>query len=235
MEKFTKFLKFAFPLHNKNKKLLYNERGMDMKDFIEWLGVNEKIAKLVVWIFIIFVMLITTNAMLDSIGFPHYQLTYENFKKINLNKILEYFANWLFIILSFYAIVLLVFEVKQAKRLFKYSIIYLICNIAFSLAFTKGIADLFTLLFMLTFSYLYSNKNYKYLVYMVLSLILNTIMQSITYYYKAKFVDYSSLNEFTKGLLFTDYFIIMGIIILVKEIYLKKRSEENGKKLVLDR
>ena len=58
-----------------------------MKDFIKWLGVNEKIAKVAVWLLIIMVFLIMTNAMLESIGFPNYQLTYANIINININKI----------------------------------------------------------------------------------------------------------------------------------------------------
>lgn len=40
-----------------------------MKDFCKWLGVNEKIAKIVVWLFIIFIGLIIFNAAFESLGF----------------------------------------------------------------------------------------------------------------------------------------------------------------------
>ena len=50
-------------------------------------------------------------------------------------------------------------------------------------------------------------------------------MQGISYLYKIKLIDYSKIDYITKEILFIDYFIIMGIIILVKEVYLKKRSE----------
>ena len=227
MEKFTKFLKFAFPLHNKNKKLLYNERGMDMKDFIEWLGVNEKIAKLVVWIFIIFVMLITTNAMLDSIGFPHYQLTYENLKQVDMKKIPDFVVSIIFTFFNFYTIALLVFRIKDARKIIKYSILYLLLNGLFTKLLGSGMTQVFIAIYMLWFAYIFSNKKYKYVLYTLGSLILNAIIQGITYIYKVQFIDYSRVSNLTKLLLFTDYFIIMGIIILVKEIYLKKRSEKN--------
>ena len=61
-----------------------------MKDFIKWLGVNEKIAKVAVWMLIFMVALIIVNTALESLGFPHYAITYDNLKQININKITEY-------------------------------------------------------------------------------------------------------------------------------------------------
>lgn len=206
-----------------------------MKDFIEWLGVNEKIAKLVVWILIILIMLIVINAALDSIGFPHYQITYQNMKHINVNKVFEYLINWIAILLNFFTIVFLVFRIKEFKRIFKYSLLYLILNIAFSITFNRGITEVFVFVFIIAFCFLYSKRQYKYILYGLGSLIINSIIQSIIYTYKVKLIDYNTISELSKALLFSDYFIIMGIIILVKEIYLKKRSEKDGTKLALDR
>lgn len=45
-------MKFAFPLRIKFLNMLYNEGVMYMKEFCKWLGVSEKTAKIVVWIFI---------------------------------------------------------------------------------------------------------------------------------------------------------------------------------------
>ena len=59
-----------------------------MKDFIKWLGVNEKIAKIAVWLLIIMVFLIVLNTALASLGFPNYQLTYDNLIKVNKNNLL---------------------------------------------------------------------------------------------------------------------------------------------------
>ena len=57
-----------------------------MKDFIKWLGVNEKIAKVAVWLLIIMVTLIIVNTALASLGFPNYQITYSNLVNINIDK-----------------------------------------------------------------------------------------------------------------------------------------------------
>ena len=47
-----------------------------MKDFVKWLGVNEKVAKAIVWLLIIMVTLIIFNMGLESLGFPYYKITY---------------------------------------------------------------------------------------------------------------------------------------------------------------
>lgn len=206
-----------------------------MKDFIKWLGVNEKIAKVAVWMLIFMVMLILTNTMLESIGFPHYAITYENLVRIDSKKYLDYIINWIVIVLNFYSIVFLVFRITEYKKTIKYLIIYFILNILVHNIFNDGILQIFIFIFMIIFSYLFSNYNKKYILYIMFSLLINTLIQGITYLYKLKFIDYSTLNYFTKTILFTDYFIIMAIIILVKEIYIKKRGEINGRKLVLDR
>lgn len=59
-----------------------------MKDFIKWLGVNEKIAKLVVWIFVIMIGLIIFNFFFESLGLSYYKITYENLSKIGSVKIM---------------------------------------------------------------------------------------------------------------------------------------------------
>ena len=197
-----------------------------MKDFIKWLGVNEKVAKVVVWMLIIMVFLIITNTMLESVGFPHYAITYENIIKINIHKILDYIINLFLTLLNFYTIVLLVFNIKETKKIFKYALLYLILNIISTTLFGSGITQIFILVFLVIFGYLYSHKNKKYILYIIISIVLNTVIQGITYTYKVKFIDYTTINDFTKAILFSDYFIIMGIIILVKEIYLRKRGEK---------
>lgn len=205
-----------------------------MKDFIKWLGVNEKIAKVAVWMLIFMVMLIITNTMLESIGFPHYAITYDNIKLINVNKIIDTIVMIITVLLNFYTIVLLVFRAKEFKKILKYGIIYLILNAISTAILGAGLTQIFIAVYLLVFSYLYSNKNKKFIIYTILSMILNAGIQSITYMYKVKFIDYTAMNEITKTLLFSDYFIIMAVIILVKEIYIKKRGEKNDK-LVLDR
>lgn len=199
-----------------------------MKDFIKWLGVNEKIVKVVVWIFIIMVFLIVTNTMLESLGVPYYKITYENIKQINYPLIMQYLVSIIVTILNFYCIMLLVFRVKESKVLFKYSILYLILNWITSIVSDSGILQIFIIIYCVIFCYLYSNKNKKYIIYGILSIIINVGIQGIWYLSKARYIDYSKLDQVSKSLLSIDYFIIMAVIILVKEIYLKKRGEKNG-------
>ncbi len=61
-----------------------------MKDFIKWLGVDEKIAKVAVWTLIVMIFLIILNTFLDSIGVPYYKLSAENLSKISTGKLTEY-------------------------------------------------------------------------------------------------------------------------------------------------
>ncbi len=100
-----------------------------MKDFCKWLGVSEKFAKIVIWLFIIMTFLIITNIMLESIGFPYYKITIENLSKIDYPKILEYLISWILALLNFYTVIFLVFPIKDFKKIFKYSILYLVLNI----------------------------------------------------------------------------------------------------------
>ena len=197
-----------------------------MKDFIKWLGVNEKIAKVVVWLMIIMIMLILTNAMLDSIGFPHYQITYENLKQINAVKVIRVCASLLVCFLNFYAIVLLVFRVKETKNIFKYALLYVILNWIITQTINYVFLQIFIITFVVLFCYIYSKKNKRYILYGILSIIINVLVQGITYLYKMNIIDFSKVTTVTRALFSIDYFIIMGVIILVKEIYLKKRSEK---------
>ena len=80
-----------------------------MKDFIKWLGVNEKIAKVAVWLLIIMVTLIIVNTALASLGFPNYQITYDNIKNISTNVIVDTISRILACFLNFYSILLIVY------------------------------------------------------------------------------------------------------------------------------
>lgn len=197
-----------------------------MKDFIKWLGVNEKIAKVVVWFFIFTVMLIIINAGLDSLGLPYYKITYENIIKIKVNNFEEIITNCIVCILNFLSTMLLIFRVKEIKEILKYGILYMIFNWLITTIFGEGIVQVYMFMFFVLFAYFYSKRNNKYIAYAIISVLVNVIVQSITYYYKARFIDYAHINYLTRSLLFSDYFIIMAIIILVKEIYLKKRGEK---------
>lgn len=195
-----------------------------MKDFIKWLGVNEKIAKVAVWLLIIMVTLIIFNTALDSVGFPHYQITYDNLKQINAVKVIRVCASLLVCFVNFYTIVLLVFRIKDVKPILKYAVLYVMLSWIITQTLNYGILQIFIALYILIFCYLYSNKKPKYILYGIISFIINTAVQGITYLYKMNIIDFSKVTTITRALFSIDYFIIMGIIILVKEIYLKKRG-----------
>mgnify|MGYP007032314892 FL=1 len=157
----AKKMKFAFPLRIKFLNMLYNEGVMYMKEFCKWLGVSEKIAKVVVWIFIIMSMLIVFNVAFESMGLPYYKLTVENLSKIDYPKVLEYIFAWIATLLDFYAVIFLIFPIKDFENIFKYSILYLILNIIVFNLFGNGVLQIFIPLFIIIFSYMFSNKNKK--------------------------------------------------------------------------
>lgn len=199
-----------------------------MKDFIKWLGVNEKIAKVAVWLLIIMVFLIIVNTALASLGFPNYQITYDNIKNISTNVILDTLSRILVCFLNFYATMLIIFRVKEAKKLFKYSLIYILLNVIMTQSLGYIATQIFIFVFYIVFPYIYTKKNWKYLIYGFGALALNTLVEGIIYLYKLSLIDVTSISRQTRFLISLDYFIIIGIIILVKEIYLKKRGEISG-------
>ena len=217
-------MNFAFPLCIKFLNMLYNEGVMYMKDFCKWLGVNEKFAKVIVWIFIIMSMLIVFNSAFESMGMPYYKLTVENLSKIDYPKVFDYGISWIVALLNFYAMVFLIFPIKDFKKIFKYSILYLILNIIVLNLFGNGALQIFIALFIVIFSYLYSNKNKKYILYGILSCIISTIIQYVCYLYKARFIDFVNISGLNKLLVYSDYVLFMFIIILVKEIIIKNKK-----------
>lgn len=217
-------MKFAFPLRIKFLNMLHNEGVMYMKDFCKWLGVNEKFAKVIVWIFIIMSMLIVFNSAFESMGMPYYKLTVENLSKIDYPKVFDYGISWIVALLNFYAMVFLIFPIKDFKKIFKYSILYLILNIIVLNLFGNGALQIFIALFIVIFSYLYSNKNKKYILYGILSCIISTIIQYVCYLYKARFIDFVNISGLNKLLVYSDYVLFMFIIILVKEIIIKNKK-----------
>lgn len=199
-----------------------------MKDFIKWLGVNEKVAKVAVWLLITMICLIITNVFLGSIGFPNYQITYDNLVKIDIDRITSIFIEFLISTLNFYTIILLVFRIKEAKSIFKYSILYILLNALVYKIFGYAVLQIFIIAFCIVFCYLYSKKKWRYAFYCILSFLLNASVQTIWYSIKASIIDYTTLNSLAITILSIDYFIIMALIILVKEIYLRKRRDKNG-------
>lgn len=197
-----------------------------MKDFIKWLGVDEKIAKVAVWALIIMVLLIIFNTFLDSVGVPYYKLSVDNLSKINTNIILEYLCAWIMTALNFLSIVLLVFRVKDTKRIIKYLIIYMVLNGLIMKLTNNTILQVFIIGFIVIFCYLFSGKKWKYALYAIGSFIINAVLQYISYIYKIQFVDYNSLDTIKKLILSIDYYLMLALIITVKEIYLKRRGEK---------
>ena len=197
-----------------------------MKEFLKWLGVNEKVAKVVVWMLIIMIFLIVINTMLESIGLPYYKITVEHLKNINTNKLIEFVMASIVTLLGFYSIVFLVFRIKDFKKIFKYSLLYLILNIIINATFDYGISQIFIFTYMLIFFYLFSHKNWRYIIYGLLSIALNSIIQYICYLYKIRYIEFDNINQTNRLFLSLDFFIIMGIIILVKEIILNKKEEK---------
>ena len=197
-----------------------------MKDFFKWLGVNEKVAKIAVWILIIMMFLIMTNTMLESIGFAYYRITYDNIKKINPNELIEQITSILVAFMNFYSITLLVFRVKEARNIFKYAVFYIILNYIVNFLFDYGLSQVFIALFVLIFSFFYSNKNWKYIVYVIISFVLNTVIQYIWFSYKIKLINYSGISQLTRMFLSLDFFLIMAVVIAVKEIIIERRNKD---------
>lgn len=203
-----------------------------MKEFLKWLGGNENIEKVVVWILIITIGLIILNTTLMSLGLPHYQIVSENLVEISKSHITDMLMRIIVCFVNFYTIVLVIFNVKQTREILKYAITYVILNEFIYEMFGYVPTQIFILVYILAFFYYYSNRKNKYIIYAVISFFINTIIQGITYAYKASIINYENLSYITQTLLFSDYFIIMGIIIMVKEMYLKKRGVKD--ELVMD-
>lgn len=204
-----------------------------MKDFLKWLGANEKVAKVGIWIFIFMAFLVMTNSMLESIGFPYYKITVNNLSKIDVNIATEYVFSWIINILNFYSTVLLVFSIKNYKKIFKFSIIFLILSIIINLLTNYVITQVFMLVYFIGFFFFYSKKNWKYILYCLGSLAINSIVQYICYLYKMKFIDYASINQATRIILSLDYFIVMSMIILVKEILIRRKQNLKNEEVTL--
>ena len=207
-----------------------------MKDFIKWLGVNEKVAKVAVWLLIIMIFLIVTNTMLESLGLPNYVITYDNLVKLDVNRIIDTIVVILVCFLNFYSITLLVFRINEIKKLFKYSLLYLMLNGIVYTLFGFATMQVFIFLFDIVFCYLYSGKKAKYILYAIVSYIIVVLVQGIWYTVKARFIDFDTLNYTTRSILSLNYYIIMTIIIPIMSAELltlllmttMKENEKNG-------
>ena len=204
-----------------------------MKDFIKWLGNNEKVGKVIVWLLIIIIALIILNTTLMSLGLPHYQITEHSLYTVPINTVTDFLFSSIISILNFYSIILLIFKTTETKKIFKYSILYIILNCIVLEIFGYAALQIFILLYCILFSYFYSGKKLKYIGFALISIFINTIVQGVWYTIKVQLIDYDKINKITQSILSLDYFIIMGIIILVKEIYFKKRGESIGRTRML--
>lgn len=200
-----------------------------MKEFIKWLGVNEQVAKAAVWLLIIMIFLIIINTALSSLGFPNYMITYDNLKNINIGEPVNLLSRLIVCVLNFYATMLIIFRIKEAGKLLKWSMVYLILNTVVYAIGGYIPLQIFIFIFFVLFPYLYTKKDKKYLLYGLGAIIVNTIVEAVAYYFKASLIDITTISRLTRSLLSIDYFIIMAIIILVKEIYIRERGEKNGK------
>lgn len=197
-----------------------------MKEFFKWLGVNDKIAKVAVWMLIIMVSLIILNIFLESVGFPYYKITVENLSKINYGEVVEFLIGCLTNILNFYAMILLVVRTKDFKKTIKYALLYLVLDIIVVNVFDYATSQIFIFAYVLGYLFFYGRKNWKYLLYGVGSIILNVLIQYVFYLYKGRFVEFNSIGTLNTLITSLDYFIIMTFIIIVKEIYLSKKLKK---------
>ena len=197
-----------------------------MKEFFKWLGVNEKVAKVAIWLLIIMVFLIITNTLLDSIGLPNYEITVDNLVKINANKVVDYIASIIISLLNFFTMALVVFRIKEIKKILPYAILYLFANFLVSLLDNYIVMQGFIIIYFLLFCYFFSGKKPKYILYGIISYILGVFVQFIWFTFKASNINIGTIDNGTKMVLTMDFFIIMLMIILAKEIYLKKRRDK---------
>ena len=202
-----------------------------MKDFLKWLGINERIAKIVIWIFLFMISIITLNAFLNSFGIHNFEFTYDNVSNINIHIVIEYLISWIMCVISFYSLVLPIFRAKEFKNTLNYAMIFLLGNIVINSLFGYVISQIFIVLYFIIFCYLFSGKSKKYILYAIISMIINLIVQYVCYLIKIIPRDFYELNQFTKIMSGLDYFVIIVVIIIIKEIILSKRGEKNGKLL----
>lgn len=197
-----------------------------MKEFFKWLGVNDKIAKVAVWMLIIMVSLIILNIFLESVGFPYYKITVENLSKINYGEVGKLSSQFALSVLNFYAMILLVVRTKDFKKTIKYALLYLILNIIVVNVFDYATLQIFIFIYVLVFLFFYGRKNWKYLIYGVGSIMINILVQFVIYLYKGRFVEFNSIGMLNTLITSLDYFIIMTFIIITKEIYLNKKLKK---------
>lgn len=197
-----------------------------MKNFLKWLGVSEKVSKIAVWLLIIMVSLVIINVFLESIGLPYYKITVDNLSKLNYGKAGELIFQFILSVLNFYSIIFIVIRVKDFKKTIKYALLYIILNTIVVNTFDYAILQIFIFAYVIVYCFFYGNKQWKYVMYGIGSIILNIFIQYVLYLYKIRFVDFNSIGILNTLITSLDYFIIMAFIIIVKEIYLSKKLKK---------
>jgi len=80
--------------------------------------------------------------------------------------------------------------------------------------------------FVVWFCYFYSSKNWKYIFYGVGSYVFGVFIQFLTYLYKIRFIDYTEVGPLNRFLISIDFFIVMFVIIFIKEVVVRKKKGE---------
>jgi len=194
-----------------------------MKEFIKWLGVNEKVAKVAVWVFIFMIALIVFNAAFDSFGLPYYKVTAENLSKVKLNKVLDYVCTVVVAFLNFCSIVFLVLRVKEFKKVIPYSVVYLII-LGIASEINYALSQVILISFIFVFIFLYKKKEKRYLLYTLGSFMVNLLVQYLTYLYKSKYINFSVISGLNELYASIDSFLIIFVIIFMKEVYFRNKE-----------
>ncbi len=196
-----------------------------MKDFIKWLGVNEKVAKLAVWLLIFMITMIVINTCLESIGMPYYKVTIENLSKIKINSLINYLCVIAVSVLNYVLTIFIVIRTKEIKKLLPYVLVYTIIPIIVTKYLGYGVTQVFIFVYTMYTIIKFSEKPTKGIYKGLIAIVINTIVQYICYYtFKLKYIEVTKLEGLNYLLTSLDSFLILLIIIIVKELYLYKRE-----------
>lgn len=196
-----------------------------MKDFIKWLGVNEKVAKLTVWLLIFMITMIIINTCLESIGMPYYKVTIENLSKIKINSLINYLCVIAVSVLNYVLTIFIVIRTKEIKKLLPYVLVYTIIPIIVTKYLGYGVTQVFIFVYTMYTIIKFSEKPIKGIYKGLIAIVINTIVQYICYYtFKLKYIEVTKLEGLNYLLTSLDSFLILLIIIIVKELYLYKRE-----------
>ena len=147
-------------------------------------------------------------------------------KHYELNDFFNYICALIVSLLNFYSIVFLVIRIKEFKKILPYSVIYIVILAIINNKIPAGVEQLLVPCLNCCLLYFIANKNKRYILYGVLSMVINIVVQYLCYYlFKVKYLNAISIKGLNYLLSSIDYFIVMFFIILVKEVYLKYKKE----------